>query len=365
MRCGQRHSCPDRQTGLGDSRFGIVQSLMRPQTRLSCSVARKRRMKIVFRMSVSIHALFTPEELTLELEWLKACDTLLGYNYVKQDVKRALELAAASEHPECQVLTSLFAGKSVTIVIEARDVFLADEKKSPASLCFAALLSHPCDLALLQQSANLGYSLAQARMASETIGEERFLFAKSAATQQERDGFFWLGWCYEFSIGCEKDLNKARECYLVAAQLFFVWSMTNIARLLDESDLERWVWWGRTCEPGFPNSLLNNFSAVVLNFNSGSGNGAAVFQIGKALNGQVNVEKRAIFSISDDFDNRIGPANSAISFYKYQLSACRGAVDAWTLCASRIGVVKDIRVLIGNLVWDTRDLAFFKGERRK
>jgi hypothetical protein len=81
-------------------------------------------------MSVSIHSLFTPDELVLEVEFLKARDMLLGENYEKRDVKRALELAAASEHPQCQWLTSLFAGKTVSTVKEARDVFLAHEKKS-------------------------------------------------------------------------------------------------------------------------------------------------------------------------------------------------------------------------------------------
>jgi hypothetical protein len=77
-------------------------------------------------MSVPIHFLFTPDELTLELEWFEAHDTLLGVNFVKQDVKRALELAAASKHPQCQWLTDLFAKKTVKTCEGARDVFLAD-----------------------------------------------------------------------------------------------------------------------------------------------------------------------------------------------------------------------------------------------
>jgi hypothetical protein len=92
--------------------------------------------RFCFFMSVSIESLFTPEELALELEWLKARDTLLGDNKVKQDVKRALELAAGSEHPQCQWLTSLFAEKTVTIVKEDREVFLAKGKKSAACFSF-------------------------------------------------------------------------------------------------------------------------------------------------------------------------------------------------------------------------------------
>jgi hypothetical protein len=41
------------------------------------------------------------------------------------------------------------------------------------------------------------------------------------------------------------------------------------------------------------------FSGPVQKFNSGSGNGAEVFQIGKALNGHVTVENRTIFRLQD------------------------------------------------------------------
>jgi hypothetical protein len=308
-------------------------------------------------MSVSIESFFTPDELARELEWLKARDALVEGNYVKQDVKRALALAAASQQPQCRWLTGVFDGKTVTTVNEARDVFLADEKKSPASLCFAALLSQPWDEALLRQSADLGYPLAQARMANRTGGEEMLLFANSAVSQRERDGFCWLGWCYEVGDGYEEDLDKAREFRLIAAQLGQVWSMNALGELLDDWDPQRWLWWNRAAVLGCSDCFLINFAAVVENFDSGS---AVVFLIGRALNGHVNVEKRTIFGKEDDFDNLFGPANSAISFYKSQLSSCRLAVDAWSHVSIRCGVVKDIRVLIGKLVWETRDLALYK-----
>jgi hypothetical protein len=170
-------------------------------------------------MSVSVESLFTPNELTLELEWLEARDMLLGENFVGQDLRRALELAAASEHPQCQWLTSLFAGKTVSTVKEACDVFLEEEKKSPASLCFVALLNWPLDEDLLRECAAMGSTLAQAKMAGMTNEEEIFRFAKSAASQRERDGFFCLGRYHWHSDGCEKDLEKAKEFFLVAAQL--------------------------------------------------------------------------------------------------------------------------------------------------
>jgi hypothetical protein len=74
-----------------------------------------------------------------------------------------------------------------------------------------------------------------------------------------------------------------------------------------------------------------------------------VFQIGKALNGHVRVEKREIFGIFDSA-HRIDPANFAVSFYESQLSACRLAVDAWSLCCFRLNIYKDIRVFMGMMI---------------
>jgi hypothetical protein len=230
------------------------------------------------------------------------------------------------------------------------------------SLCFASLLSDPVDEALLRQSAELGYSLAQARMAGTEGGEARFRLAKSATSQRDRDGFYHLGRCYKFSTGCEMDWKKAKECYVIAAQLGSVASMKFLGALLDLSDPQRWFWRGRLAVIGLPDGLLNNVASAVQEFKSGSGNGAVVFQIGKALNGQIIVEKRTtIFGAEDwnDFDDRIGPANSAISFYKVQLAACRRAVDTWTQVGMKWKVVKDIRILIGKMIWETRDLALF------
>ena len=138
----------------------------------------------VFVMSVSVESLFTPDKLAQELEWLKARDTLLGDNEVKQDVKRALELAAASEHPKCQWLFSLFAEKTASTIKAVHAVFVADKKKSPASRCFSALLSDPVDYVLLRQSADLGYALAQAQRGKTATasGYDRFQVAIHALT---------------------------------------------------------------------------------------------------------------------------------------------------------------------------------------
>ena len=87
--------------------------------------------------------------------------------------------------------------------------------------------------------------------------------------------------------------------------------------------------------------------------------GAAVLDDAVASASPVQ-EKKQIFGQNMDFDDRIGPANDAIESYKSQLAACCRAVDTWSLITIRFKVVKDIRVLIGKMIWESRDLAEHK-----
>jgi hypothetical protein len=170
--------------------------------------------------SPTVRSLFNPDELVLEKQWLEIRDIFFGLNYAEQDITRAFELAAVCEHKEAQWLTRIFAGKTVSTWEEARDIFLALGENDARGLCFAALLSKEDedslsdeDVALLRRSADLGCAFAQAKMAELTIGDECFRFATLAASQRERDGFRWLGWCFRYGSGCEKNEDKAREFF--------------------------------------------------------------------------------------------------------------------------------------------------------
>jgi hypothetical protein len=178
--------------------------------------------------------------------------------------------------------------------------------------------------------------------------------------QLEREGFYHLGYCLEFGFGCEKNEDKARENFLIAAELGDVYAMSRFGQLVDESDPLRWFWWAQAAKRDETADFLHSFAGKVEKFESGSGNAAVVFLIGRALSGNVDFEMRTIFGVSGEFDRQFGPANTSISFYKAQLSACRLAVDAWSHVGLRFNVVKDIRVLIGNMIWEMRDLAFFE-----
>jgi hypothetical protein len=90
------------------------------------------------------------------------------------------------------------------------------------------------------------------------------------------------------------------------------------------------------------------------------GSSAVVFAIGQALQGHVNEEERTIFKRDDDFDSLICPAKQAIAFYKAQIQATKDAMRAWNLVGVHYGMVKDVRKLIAELIWDSREEALYK-----
>ncbi len=230
--------------------------------------------------SVLLHRQLSPEDLQQLLVWYKVRDTLLGQNCVKQDIKKALELACVCEHPNAVWLTKLFGGRDVASREEVGRVFRACEN-DPNALCFAAMLEW--DENEIHQAADLGDAFAQARMAMRTGGEEWFRSAEKSAAQGERDGFLHLGHCYRNGIGCEKDVERAKENFLVAAELGYVDSMAWLGELLDKDDPRRFVWLGQAAarnHPPYP--FLNEMSDQIRKFISrGAGNRKAVFAIGR------------------------------------------------------------------------------------
>ncbi len=298
-------------------------------------------------------------------KWLDVRNTLLGDNYKKQDITKALVLARDCKHPDAEWLTSIFDGKDVSTEEDARKVFLSFENDARA-LCFAWWLAGDCeeDLSLLRRASEMGNAYASStlcwRVWSENK-EEAFRLAQAAALEQDCDGFYSLGFCFRYGRGCEKDVNLAKENFLIAAELGHVNAAEDFGRLLVESDHARWLWLGRASLRGLPLPFLSSFSKQVENFFSGAGNASIVLLIGRALKGNIDMEKKEIFGASSwNFDSCIGFANQAVSFYDSQIQSARLAVDTWTLVATRLHVIKDLRVYIGKLIWETRFEANYK-----
>jgi TPR repeat protein len=187
------------------------------------------------------------------------------------------------------------------------------------------------------------------------------VLAQQSAAQGERDAYAHLGCCARYGWGCEKNLDKAKENFLLASELGDVSGMAMLGEALKESDPQRWRWWGAAARLGLCDVFLARFPKQV----EEPASAAVMFAIGQALQGHVNEEKRTIFNDKYDFGSRVGPAKQAIAFYEAQIKATKDAVHAWTLIGLHFGVVKDVRKLIAKLIWDWREEALYKKDTQK
>ncbi len=289
-------------------------------------------------------------------KWLDVRDTLLGSNFKKQDITAALALARDCKHPDAVWLTSVFEGKDVSTKEDARKVFLCCENDARA-LCFAWRLTdgRRNHLSMICRAAETGNAFACSSLSRALLcanKHEAFRLAHFAAGERERDGFVLLGDCFGEGIGCEKDLNLAKENFLIAAELGHVLAAEIYGNFLGESDPARWFWLGRAALRGRSFSFFGSFPKQVEQFFSGSGNATVVFLIGRALKGNIDVVKKEIFGWPGAL--LIDPANQAVSFYASQIKSARLAVDTWTLISTRLHLIKDMRIFIGKMIWEGR-----------
>ncbi len=299
-------------------------------------------------------------------KWLDVRDTLLGANFKEQDITAASALACECKHPDAMWLASIFEGKDVSTKEDAREVFLQCEN-DPRALCFAWWMTDGDDSSLIRRAAEMGYAFACAALCQELwfqSKEEVLLLAKVATSKGEREGFYWLGRCYHLGVGEVRNLILAKQNFFVSAELGDVSAALQFALLLDQSDPACWIWFARVALHGSPLHLFHrSFAKQVLRFFSGSGNATVVFLIGLALKGNIDVKKKMIFGDDYNFDSLIGPANQAVSFYDSQIRSARVAVDTWTLVATRLNLIKDMKIVIGKIIWEGRFEANYKIEK--
>jgi TPR repeat protein len=294
------------------------------------------------------------------LAWYMIRDTLLGHNEVEQDVRKAVALAAVCKHPNAGWLTKLFAGREVNTKFEAGEVFRGCEN-DPRADCFAAFLLWESDDDV-QHAADLGDSYAQAWMAAHSNGEEVFRYAEMSAAQEERNGFYWLGCCYKWGYGCEKNPEKAKTYFLTSAELGSVGALVQVGEMFDGSDPQRFVWLGKAAVRGDGGSFEIKLIGAMQHFKESP---HVIFVIGRILKGQIDDAKPSLFGNTCFSTDALDCANQAFQFYEFQLRCYRRAVDAWTMVALRKKVVKDIRKMIGKMIWDMREEAKYVEESQR
>lgn len=282
--------------------------------------------------------------LSVQREWYKIRDLFLGENERTRNIPLALKLAAKCFHPEAQWLTSVCAGHNLQTMDDARPIFRALWKTDMRALCFSYFMydQQGCDLI---QSAEAGYPFAQATVRKKIHLVREGNYAKAAAASGERDGFFELALSLFRIGGPFENTKEAKKYFLYAARLGHSASMKYLgfSMKLSSSCNEQWYWICLHAKTLCKLDAEEEAFTHIFEFRSGSKNLCfIVFMIGW------------YFFHAAGF--RVGGSTTdfAINHYKQQCAICKDAVQVWLVFARRWNICKDLRKLVGKLIWQTR-----------
>ncbi len=137
--------------------------------------------------------------------------------------------------------------------------------------------------------------------------------------------------------------------------------MHNYGFYIDRCDPNRFDWLFRSIldehplDPDAAHSIVVEIADTYARFLKGEQElGPSVYRIGKWLSSHDQQLFEALSSFSSD-----SPRPSHLEKFVTYVGVCnsksRSSVDAWCIVARRLGVVKDIRRLIGEKVWADRE----------
>jgi TPR repeat protein len=156
-----------------------------------------------------------------------------------------------------------------------------------------------------------------------------------------------LGTLYRHGIGCENDTVRAIELYKRAAELEVTPSEYWYGTLaFGEHDWQRYDFWGRSVLRG---TDRRNVCEAVLDllplFERG--------ELGRVLHTVTRLARHVVaaqpvwVSVSD-----MNKYQRVVELHEAMLGRARRAIDCWSMASGRIGVVKDMRVMIAKMAWE-------------
>ncbi len=298
------------------------------------------------------------------VKWLDAVDALTGQGAFESsaspNLARGVELARESGHPDAQWLASLFPADALVSCEEMRRVLTAQGDDDARACLIRAFLPGADRAALLRRATALGYGPAMT-LADAADVQEKFALSERAAAWGDRRGHFWQGCLRVRGVGCELNTAAGIASFRIAAELGHAEAQVLYGEMACQwSDPERYRWWGRAarrnCSAGIKCLLLGALKQVRL-YEEGEKNGRLVFEIGAACKGHVE----PIASREGD-EAKFQAAEKAVQLYDRWCDEARAAIRCWIGGSLQLGVVKDIRLLIAQKVWEERFVWSCKAE---
>jgi TPR repeat protein len=290
------------------------------------------------------------------IAWWDICDRLAASEGRVEIMSDAIDAARECQHPDAQWLASLYpdgVGEDSEEVLSALTEY-AEEKNDPCALYLAGGMSF--DPALVDRAAELGFAPAQAYMAGWcTQHTSKFLWAQKAAAQSHPAGMFELGELLFKGRGCAEDKVTALAIWRESAELGhptaqYIWGALGVG----EDELQRVMWWGRSAARGNSDAAKDLVAAASKQlFEVEVRSPRVVFELGAAFKGHFGggrVFGMSSWSAADDF----ALAQQCVELHDEVLVQARDAIACWLMLARRLGVSKDMRLLITRILWERR-----------
>jgi hypothetical protein len=287
------------------------------------------------------------------IKWWDALDLIAG-SRVDEDVERGLQMARSCDHPDARWLSSLFPA-GVAVTKEGVERVMLEQGEDPRAMHIAWTLGRRIDSTLLQRAAERGYAPSQAMYSlrcSLRSPVESFELAQKASAQGDRRGLCQLGCCLFRGAGCEADRERAIDLFKRAAALDlplaqYIYSESAFGR----ADWEKYFWWGRAASRGYAHlSFCRAICGLLVSFENGE-NCRILHTVGPLLRGTVDAANYTLFgkSVPSDVSNQLV---RVVQLHNAMLDRARAAVHCWSVAGRRIGVVRDVRVMIAKMVWE-------------
>ncbi len=275
------------------------------------------------------------------VRWSDALDSFLETRF-----DEGLRLARDSRHPDAQWLCSTVPAGDVTG--EGLKRAMVAQGEDPRALfmlyCLRDGQQH------LRRAAELGYAPAQADLVLMAEDKDAFAWAERAAVQGDRWGLYQLADLLEDGRGCERDRSKAVALFGEAADLGCGRSQSSYGTLaFGERDWQRYYWWGRAAARGIACFHLREGVIGLLPLFEQGECSRILFAIGLVLKEGLNVLQGTLFGHPLKAMDEMDKLHQVVLLYEAMQERARRAVVCWSIVGRRLGVAKDVCVLIAKM----------------
>ena len=259
---------------------------------------------------------------------------LVSVSAVENPLRRraVFGLFRSSNHEEARWLCQMFpSGIAREGVAEARERFLAVEgKHQAAALCYAGMIDEKnLSMDLVQQAAHIGYSFAFAVL---YLQEGSVDFVRRGAKLGDRFCMSLLG---QIETGSEKRTELFKQ-----AERMGDWIALNAAaRYVSEKNPLHWLLLKKYASYVYADFFIRKAKKMLEVYWSSEKNADVLFTIGECLK-DACIERRV--------------AEPFLNLREEMLAVVRVEIVNWSLCAKRLGLMKDMQVVIAKMIWESR-----------